>query len=46
MKNYDHISQMLQIGKVSQEIIRDNTDLVQETLNAIYDDIIPDKLLV
>jgi len=45
-KIHDHVSQMLQVGKVSQDMVRENSDLVKETLDVIYDDIIPENQLV
>lgn len=40
-KNFDHISQVLQIGKVSNAIVQENTPLIKETLSVITDEILP-----
>jgi len=38
---WDQISQLLQVSKVGPAVFRENAPLVRETLDVIYDDIIP-----
>lgn len=45
-KRHDHLTQILQLGKVNQETIKENSDLIKETLTTIYDDIIPDNRII
>ena len=43
--NFDQISQLLQIGKIDGRFIRDNSELLKETMDTIYGEIIPDRQL-
>jgi len=45
-KRHDHLTQILYLGKVNQETIKENADLIKETLTTIYDDIIPENRIV
>ena len=41
----DHISQLIQVGQVPQQIVKSNAGLIKETFAAICDSIIPEKQL-
>ena len=43
--NYDQISQLLQLGKVDGQFIRENNELLKETMETIYGEIIPESQL-
>ena len=43
--NFDQVSQLLQIGKIDGRFIRDNNELLRETMDTIYNEIIPDRQL-
>ena len=43
--NYDQISQLLQLGKVDGQFIRENNELLKETMETIYGEIIPERQL-
>ena len=44
MSSYDHINQLLSIGKIPSSFISENNDLIRDTVTAIYE-LIPEKLL-
>ena len=43
--NFDQINQLLQLGKVDGYFIRENKELLTETMDSIYSQIIPDRQL-
>lgn len=43
--NYDQISQLLQLGKIDGNFIRDNSELLKETMETIYTEVIPERQL-
>ena len=45
-KRFDHITQLHQVGDVDSALIRESKSLISETLETLYNDIIPEKRLI
>ena len=44
ISTYDHINQLMEVGKVPSWVLKENGDLIRDTLSAIYE-LIPENLL-
>ena len=46
MKRYDQISQLMILGQVGNQNVKENADLIKETLDALYEEVLPKPSLL